>query len=287
MIQLFVDLQLPAAQAWRSFTQPAHIINWNFAHESWHCPTAENNLQAGGHFKYHMAARDGSGSFDFEGQFEQIEHRQRIAYHLNDSRKVEFRIEPTDSGIRVWHNFEAATDHDAEQQRQGWQAILDQFALYTASLEPLVEMHFEHDYPIAPEELCNMMFSDKGYREWTKPFNANSHFEGVWETGASMRFLGVDGDGTVGGMLSKIRLFEAGKQVCIVHEGDIQKGQEVRFDQSVAQWAGAEENYYFEPMEGGTRLRVMAEVAPQFESWMQEFWPPALQKLHQMCEKAS
>ena len=38
-------INAPIEKVWELFTNAEHIINWNFAHESWHCPKAENNLE--------------------------------------------------------------------------------------------------------------------------------------------------------------------------------------------------------------------------------------------------
>ena len=54
---------------WKMWTTPQHITNWNFATPEWHCPTAEHDLKVGGKFKYHMAAKDGSMAFNFEGTY--------------------------------------------------------------------------------------------------------------------------------------------------------------------------------------------------------------------------
>ena len=33
---------------WHYYTESEHVINWNFASEDWHCPTAINDLRVGG-----------------------------------------------------------------------------------------------------------------------------------------------------------------------------------------------------------------------------------------------
>ena len=54
-------------KVWNYWTSPDHIVNWNFASDDWHCPSAENDIRTGGKFSSTMASRDGKMSFDFGG----------------------------------------------------------------------------------------------------------------------------------------------------------------------------------------------------------------------------
>ncbi|WP_343031347.1 SRPBCC domain-containing protein [Xanthovirga aplysinae] len=67
-------------KVWEHWANPEHIVNWNFASPEWHCPTAEHELKIGGILKYHMAAIDGSISFDYTGTFEQIKTNELLEY---------------------------------------------------------------------------------------------------------------------------------------------------------------------------------------------------------------
>ena len=112
---------------WAAWTTPEHIVRWNFASKDWQCPKAEINLTEGGRFKYRMEAKDGSMGFDFEGTFTEIETYRQIQYLLDDGRKVSIAFEESKSGVKVVETFEAEGDHTDEQQRQGWQNILNNF----------------------------------------------------------------------------------------------------------------------------------------------------------------
>ncbi|MEQ9581386.1 MAG: hypothetical protein RIM68_04425, partial [Arenibacter sp.] len=35
------------AKVWDYYTNPEHIINWNFASDDWHCPYASNDMRVG------------------------------------------------------------------------------------------------------------------------------------------------------------------------------------------------------------------------------------------------
>ena len=69
--------------------------------------------------------------FDFEGEYTQIVEQQLLeATFGGRSLRVEFI--PGEAGVTVRETFEAETTFSAEQQRQGWQAILESFARHVA-----------------------------------------------------------------------------------------------------------------------------------------------------------
>lgn len=119
---------------WDCYTNPTHIIHWNFAHESWHCPKATNTLIVGSSFSYRMEAKDGSHGFDFEGVYDIIEPLNKIGYHMLDQRNViiEFSSREADTHIDV--TFDLEQMNSEELQRMGWEAILNQFKSYVESL---------------------------------------------------------------------------------------------------------------------------------------------------------
>ena len=77
------------------------------------------------------------------------------------------------------------------------------------------------------EKVWNAMLGDATYREWTKPFNETSYFEGDWSEGSKMLFLGEDKDGKVlGGMYSRIAKNIPFEYVSIEHLGEVHDGVE-------------------------------------------------------------
>ena len=71
--------------------------------------------------------------FDFEGTFTAIDPQKNIEYSLDDDRKVTVRYEDSAEGVRVIETFEADDELTGEQQRQGWQAILNNFKHHVES----------------------------------------------------------------------------------------------------------------------------------------------------------
>ena len=119
-------------KVWEFWTTPEHIEKWNNASEDWHTPHAEVDLKPGGKFLSRMEAKDGSFGFDFTGTYEEIEKEQRITYSMEDGRYVEIIfIKKSDSETEVVETFDTENENSPELQRQGWQAILNNFKAYT------------------------------------------------------------------------------------------------------------------------------------------------------------
>jgi len=124
-------VQAPVEKVWIYWTEPAHIVNWNNASEDWHTPKAVNDVRAGGRFVFTMAAKDESFNFDFSGTYEEVIPHQRIAYTLDDDRKVTIVFTSSGEATQITQSFEAEEVNPIELQQQGWQAILDNFKRYT------------------------------------------------------------------------------------------------------------------------------------------------------------
>ena len=127
-IQIDITILAPVEKVWNYFNEPEHVTLWNFAHESWQCPSSENDLRLGGKFKHRMEAKDGSFGFDFEGFYDEIIPHEKIKYHLEDGRNVEVIFEKIDENTtKVTEVFDPETQNPVEMQRDGWYAILDNF----------------------------------------------------------------------------------------------------------------------------------------------------------------
>lgn len=123
----------PIDEVWRAYTSPEDIKQWNAASDDWHTTAATVDLRVGGAFSSRMEAKNGSMGFDFAGTYTEIVPQSRIAYAFGErSGLVEF-TEAAD-GVRVRVTFDAEDQYPVEQQRQGWQAILERFARHVEAL---------------------------------------------------------------------------------------------------------------------------------------------------------
>lgn len=117
----------PIAKVWHAYTTPAEIMQWNAASDDWHTTASTVDLRPGGSFSSRMEAKDGSMGFDFAGTYTTIVEHKLIAYSLGDrTAQVEFAERP--NGVHVRVTFDSEPTHSLDQQREGWQAILDRFA---------------------------------------------------------------------------------------------------------------------------------------------------------------
>ena len=117
-------------EVWEYFTNPKHVMNWNYAGDDWHCPKAENDLEVGKSFTYTMAAKNGEMSFDFSGIYTEIDIHSKISYVLADDRKIFVTFKETEEGIELVEKFDPETENSEELQQTGWQMILNNFKKY-------------------------------------------------------------------------------------------------------------------------------------------------------------
>ncbi len=157
-------VKAPIAKVWECWNKPEHITGWAFASDDWEAPSAENDLRVGGKFKTRMQAKDpstgstgspqaGSGQaegFDFTGTYIVVRENELIEYDMDESLslkgekgmkrhvKVEFSAKggsafggkETPEGVQITTTFDPENENSEEMQRQGWQAILDNFKKY-------------------------------------------------------------------------------------------------------------------------------------------------------------
>lgn len=117
----------PIAEVWRAYNAPEDIKVWNTASPDWHTTASTVDLRVGGKFSSRMEAKDGSFGFDFEGEYTQVEPPKRLAYAFG-GRVGSVEFSEGASGVTVTVTFDSDETHSEEQQRTGWQAILDNFA---------------------------------------------------------------------------------------------------------------------------------------------------------------
>lgn len=126
-VTIEASVHAPVEKVWDMYTKPEYVTQWNHASDDWHSPRAENDLRVGGTFNYRMEAKDGSVGFDFSGTYTEVRPHEYFAYVMGDGRKVEVSFTPNGEETKVVVVFDAEGTNPVEMQRQGWQAILDNF----------------------------------------------------------------------------------------------------------------------------------------------------------------
>jgi uncharacterized protein YndB with AHSA1/START domain len=122
----------PIQDVWRAWNTPDDIKQWNAASDDWHTTKSAVDLRVGGAFSSRMEAKDGSMGFDFAGTYTKIIEHKLIESTFGD-RVLLVEFMPDHDGVTVRETFDAETTHSIEQQRGGWQAILDNFKRHVES----------------------------------------------------------------------------------------------------------------------------------------------------------
>lgn len=134
-MKITIETVVPAklGEVWEAWNTPSDIMQWNAASDDWHTTRSEVDLREGGSFVSRMEAKDGSMGFDFGGTYTRVVPHELIEYRMSDGREVTIQFAEVAEGILVRETFDAENVHPAEFQRQGWQAILDNFRRHVES----------------------------------------------------------------------------------------------------------------------------------------------------------
>lgn len=138
------------------------------------------------------------------------------------------------------------------------------------------------------EKVYNLMLgldTKSSYEQWTSLFNPTSTFEGNWDEGSKIFFIGVDEKGEKGGMVSKIVTNDPNRFVSIQHYGLVKGDEEITSGPDVEKWANGFENYTFEGSGTSTTVTVDLDITDDFVSYMDQTYPKALSKLKEICEE--
>lgn len=152
------------------------------------------------------------------------------------------------------------------------------------------KLNFEVEINADKEKVWEKMLGDEGYRIWTMAFNSGGSWyekecSGEFVAGESVKFLGPDGEGKTGGMLSQVEEVRKNDFISFKHYGFIMNGIELTDTPEIKAWAPAYENYTFTEVEDTTKLDVYVEVTPEWSAMMKDAWPKALLMLKDICEK--
>jgi uncharacterized protein YndB with AHSA1/START domain len=143
------------------------------------------------------------------------------------------------------------------------------------------KLHFTTTINAPRQRVWDVMLQPETYREWTAEFAPGSYYEGSWDKGARIKFLGPSGDG-ISSIIADNRRHEF---ISIQHLREIKEGVE-HTSATTESWAGALENYTFRDAAGGTELRVDTDTTEDFADDLGRMWPKALARLKALCEQS-
>ena len=150
------------------------------------------------------------------------------------------------------------------------------------------KLQYKIDIKASAKKAYNTMLgldNKETYEEWTAIFNPTSTFEGNWEKGSKIYFVGTDENGKRGGMVSEIADNIHSKFISIRHYGILDGENEITSGPQVEKWAGGLENYSFEEHNGLTTITVETEADDEYLDYFETTWPKALDKLKELSEK--
>ncbi len=132
---------------------------WCHAGADWGVGNVENDVRVGGRFLTNMHALDNSASFDFTGEYTEVEllenkngkYTARLKYKMDKldseamNRECEVLFESVEgenmsggseaSATKVTEIFDSENLNSIELQISGWQSILDNFKKYVEDLK--------------------------------------------------------------------------------------------------------------------------------------------------------
>jgi len=143
---------------------------------------------------------------------------------------------------------------------------------------------YKIDIKAPKNSVFDKMIDPKIYKKWTYAFNPTSHFEGSWEKGEKIKFIGFDDKGKKQGMLAEIAENIPGEFISIHHYGLVNGDDEITSGPEVEKWGPAFENYHFEENDGITTVTVEIDVVPEYADYFDKTWPEALKILKTISE---
>lgn len=146
--------------------------------------------------------------------------------------------------------------------------------------DDMKKLHFTVTINAPREKVWDAVIGPETYKAWTRAFAEGSYYEGSWDKGSKIKFLGPTGEG----MSSEIAENRRHEFISIRHLGMIKDGVEDFTSPEVKTWAPGYENYTFTAGDGITRMDVDVMVPPEYEKEFGEMWPRALRSLKDICE---
>lgn len=146
------------------------------------------------------------------------------------------------------------------------------------TVSKLIRQNFSMFIKAKPEIVWNKMLDPESYKYWTQEFEPTSFYKGELRLGGQVQFLSEGNSG----MLATVAKMEEYKMIGFEFTGTIENGIK---DESKANpfYQGVEE-YYFESKDGGTELKIIADMTPEYIDYMSVAWPKALARLKELSE---
>ncbi|MBP9794207.1 MAG: SRPBCC domain-containing protein [Flavobacterium sp.] len=150
------------------------------------------------------------------------------------------------------------------------------------------KLQFKKEINASAQKVYETMLGLKNkatYEYWTATFNPTSTYEGSWEQGSKILFVGTDENGKKGGMVSKIVEHKPALFISILHYGFLEGDIEVTTGEQVEKWSGGHENYSFQEKNGTTIVTVEIDTIDEYLDYFNNTYPKAMDKLKEISEQ--
>ncbi|MBK7567133.1 MAG: hypothetical protein IPI31_04845 [Bacteroidetes bacterium] len=147
------------------------------------------------------------------------------------------------------------------------------------------KLNLEIKINASQEKVWDAIVNVSKYRIWTAAFNEGSFFEGGWNKGDTIRFIGLNEAGEKEGMISEIAESIYPEFISIRHLGYIIMGVEDTTSDAVKKWAPSYENYTLSKIgDDLTEFKLSMDVVDEWYDMFLEMWPKAMAKLKEVAE---
>ncbi|MET1063369.1 MAG: hypothetical protein ABWX85_00185, partial [Arthrobacter sp.] len=106
------------------------------------------------------------------------------------------------------------------------------------------------------QDVWSTMLNKSTYQEWTDVFGSESTYEGGWNQGSEIRFLGPDGDGSVAGLIATVEENRPNELISLRYIGQVVDGEDDTTSDAAKVFMGTHEKYAFSEAEGATTVDV-------------------------------
>ncbi len=146
------------------------------------------------------------------------------------------------------------------------------------------KLNYKIDIKAPVSKVYGTMIGKETYKKWTAEFNPTSDFEGGWNKGDKIHFIGISEEGKKEGMVAEIVENIPDQYISIRHIGILDGENEITSGPQVEDWANALENYSFEENNGVTTVKVDVDTNEEYADYFDQAWPKALNKLKEIIE---
>ena len=149
------------------------------------------------------------------------------------------------------------------------------------------KLHYSEEIAAPAHTVWAAMLDDTTYREWTGVFYEGSYYEGNWNLGSEIRFLGPTEEGQPDGMVARVVENRPDERISLEYIGQLVRGKLDTESDQAKRLIGAHENYSFsyDKERGVTSLTVDLDSSEEeYVEMFNDGWPKSLAKLKEIAE---